>query len=99
MDIDDHTLIISDWLDPILLRQCNNVITYNNGKEIYIERKYNWNSNDKNVNSRYTNEFTRCFVDIPIDALPTLDEYLQIYVFKWSMWSSNLSKDIKYALL
>ena len=35
--------------------------------------------------SRYTNEFTRCFVDIPIDALPTLDAYLQIYVFKWSM--------------
>ena len=46
MDIDDHTLIISDWLDPILLRQCNNVITYNNGKEIYIEREYNLNSND-----------------------------------------------------
>ena len=49
--------------------------------------------------SRYTNESTRCYVDVPIDALPTLGEYFQIYVFKWSMWSPNLSKAIKYALL
>ena len=33
----------------------------------------------------YTNESKKCYVDIPIDALLTLDEYLQIYVFKWSM--------------
>ena len=96
MDIDDHTLIISDWLDPILLSWRNNVITYNNGMEIYNERKYNWNSY---LQSRYTNESKKCYVDIPIDALPTLDAYLQIYVFKWSMWSPNLSKAIKYALL
>ena len=25
--------------------------------------------------SRYTNESTRCYVDVPIDALPTLGEY------------------------
>ena len=96
MDIDDHTLIISDWLDPILLSWRNNVITYNNGMEIYNERKYNWNSY---LQSRYTNESKKCYVDIPIDALPTLDAYLQIYAFKWSMWPPNLSKAIKYALL
>ena len=45
-----------------------------------------------------TNESKKCYVDIPIDALPILDEYLQINVFKWSMWSPNLSKAIKYAL-
>ena len=49
--------------------------------------------------SKYTNESTRCNVDIPIHALPILDEYSQIYFFKWSMWSPNLSKAIKYALL
>ena len=49
--------------------------------------------------SKYTNESTMCYVDIKIDVLPTLDAYLQIYVFKWSMSSPNLSKAIKYALL
>ena len=37
------------------------------------------------LQSRYKNESKKCYVDIPIDALPTLDEYLQIYVFRWSM--------------
>ena len=35
--------------------------------------------------SKYINESTKCYVDIPTYVLPTLDEYLQIYVFKWSM--------------
>ena len=35
--------------------------------------------------SKYTNVSTKCYVDIPTDVLPTLDEYLQIHVFKWSM--------------
>ena len=98
MDIDDHTLIISDWLDPILLRRCNNVITYNNG--IY-NGKFTMSKNIIEIRMilriqvmfhfTYKNESTKCYVDILIDALPTLDEYLQIYVFKkWSMWSPNL---------
>ena len=37
------------------------------------------------IQSRYTNESKKCYGDIPIDALPTLDEYLQIYVCKCSM--------------